>query len=70
MNLDEFFKLGLISQIYNSLNCRPRLNQEAQFNIERWNQKKNINFKKIDKAKKIAIKIQEGWNHKKKKSYL
>jgi hypothetical protein len=35
MNLDEFFKLGLISQIYNSLNCRPRLNQEAQFNIER-----------------------------------
>jgi hypothetical protein len=30
----ESFKTGSISQIHNSLNCRPRLNQEAQFNVK------------------------------------
>jgi hypothetical protein len=34
-NTGESSKTGLISQIHNSLNRRPRLNQEAQFYVKR-----------------------------------
>jgi len=39
VNIDKSPKPGLISKIYNILNPRPRANQEAQFNAERWNKK-------------------------------
>jgi hypothetical protein len=32
--MDESSKTRLISQIHNSLNYRPKLNQEAQFNVK------------------------------------
>jgi len=53
-------KPGLIFQIHNSLNSRPKLNQKVQFNVEGWN-KKNINSKTLSN-KKIAIK-DEGWEY-------
>jgi hypothetical protein len=34
MTLDEFSKHRLSSQIRNFINLRPRVNQEAQFNIK------------------------------------
>jgi hypothetical protein len=43
-------KPGLIFQIHNSLNSRPKLNQKVQFNVEGWN-KKNINSKTLSNKK-------------------
>ena len=34
MNLDDSFKLRLISQIRNPLNLKSEVNQEAQFMVE------------------------------------
>jgi len=46
MNLSNSLKPNLISQIQNSLNSKFELNQETQFNVEWWNQKKIYFFKK------------------------
>lgn len=45
MNPSKSLKPRLISQISNLLNLRFRVNQQAQFNIEKWNRKKNQSLK-------------------------
>jgi hypothetical protein len=44
INLDEFSKPRLISQIPNPLNSKFVL-KKIQFNVEAWNRKKYVNFK-------------------------